>query len=351
MSENRKVIWIQNLRAICCMLIVLLHIVDGWLKSNTIELAMYSGRWWLDNVFIQVFVKSAVPIFIMISGTLLLNPEKELKLEKIIKYIIRMVLIIISFGLFYCLIEQFVYDKFSNPLKSIGLSILHVFENKSWGIMWYMYMMIGLYALTPMIKTFVNNTNDKTLIFTLIVLFTVSSIVPTINYLLNVELTTFYLDGFIFVFYYMMGYCIAYKMKLWMKKTKTKTILYMIEGFSLIGYLCWLIFLNGYYDYTKLNTNNNFFVVMWSIFIYYLFSNEIIKIKECKILNYIAKYSFGIFLIHTFWLNVINKGLNIYPDILPTGIGEFTFFIGIMIVSIISCAILYRIPIFNKILK
>lgn len=345
MNENKKIIWIQNLRALACILIVLLHIIDGWLKSNQIQLTMYSSRWWIDNVFMQIFVRTAVPIFIMISGALLLNPNKDIKFEKIIKYITRMLLIIVTFGLFYCLIEQFVYDRFNNPLKSVEISILHMFENKSWGVMWYIYMMIGLYVITPLIKAFINNTDNKSLVFTLIILFIVSFMIPTINYLFNVELTNFYLEGFAYIFYYMMGYFIAYRLK---ELIKQKNI-YIFGVISLVGFFSLLIFKNSYY--TEFNTNINCFIAMWSMFIYYLFSNEIIKIKENKILNIIAKYSFGIFLIHTFWLNIINKGLNIYPDILLSGIGELVFLIGTMDISILSCIILYRLPLFRKILK
>ena len=33
-ENNKKIIWIQNLRAIASMLIILLHVVDGWIISN-----------------------------------------------------------------------------------------------------------------------------------------------------------------------------------------------------------------------------------------------------------------------------------------------------------------------------
>lgn len=346
MSEEKKIVWIQNLRAIACVLIVLLHVIDGWLKSNSIQLTTYSNRWWIDNVLVQIFVQIAVPIFIMISGALLLNPKKDLNLKKIIKYMTKMILIIITFGFFYCLIEQFVHDKFSNPLGSIGNAILHVFENKSWGIMWYVYMLIGIYAITPLLKAFINTTDGKTFIFILSVLFVVSSFVPTINALFNIELTNFYLDGFIFIFYYMVGYFIAYRLKSFQN---SKKIIYFLGIISLIVFLILLVLKNGYY--TELNTNDNCFIAIWSMFVFYLFSNEIIKIKENRILNYIAKYSFGIFLVHTFWLNIINKGLNIYPDILPSGIGEVVFLIGIMAISVISCIVLYKLPFFKNILK
>lgn len=89
---------------------------------------------------------------------------------------------------------------------------------------------------------------------------------------------------------------------------------------------------------------------MWSMFIFYLFSSKRISIKENKILNCISKYSFGIYLIHTFWLNIANKGLHIFPNILPIGIGELAFWIIALILSILSCMIIYKLPILKRIL-
>ena len=218
-KENKEILWINNLRGIACALIVLLHVIDGWLNTNSIQLDKYSAYWWLDNVIIQVLVRIGVPIFIMITGTLLLNPKKEIKLKKIIKYIIRMLIILTTFGLFYCLIEQFMTDGLKNPMNTILVSILNLFEQKSWVIMWYIYMLIGLYAITPILKAFINNTNDETFIFVLMVLFVFSSVVPTINFIFNIKLTTFYLSGFIYIFYYLMGYFITYKITSIVNKT------------------------------------------------------------------------------------------------------------------------------------
>lgn len=351
MKENKKITWIQNLRALACVLIVLLHVIDGWLKPNGIQLEQFSIRWWLDNVIIQICVRVGVPIFIMITGALLLNPEKNLELKKVIKYITRMILILLTFGFAFCLIEGFLTDKLSNPIKTLGESFLHVLENKSWGIMWYIYMLIGLYVLTPALKIILKELDEKNLMFLIGVLFFTSSVIPTLNYTFNINLTDFYLGNAIYIFYYLIGYVIAYKKELIVKATKHYIYIYIYGAIGLIGYMMLLVFKNNFYDYSLINNNNICFIAMWSMFIFYLFSNNTIKIKENKTINIIAKYSFGIYLVHTFWLNIINKGFKIFPDVMPVFIGEFIFWIIAVSLSLISCIILYRLPILKKILK
>ena len=345
-ENNKKIIWIQNLRAIACMLIILLHVVDGWIISNNYILLQYSARWWLDCVIIQIITRIGVPCFIMISGALLLNPEKEINLDKILKYIIRMLIILATFGLFFCFCEEIGTNKIYNIPKQLGIIVLNLFQAKSGNVMWYIYMIIGLYIITPVLRSFVKNEDCKTIFFVLCSLFLTSSVVPTINYIFNISITSFYLDKFIYIFYYLSGYYIYQNCN---KENKKQFI--TIGFIGLTGYVLLLIFKNYYYNRVLLNFNINSFVLMMSITFFYIFKECKVTNINNKILNYISKYSFGIYLIHTFWLNFFNKLLKVFPDVLPLGIGEIVFFMSSLILSLFSCVIVYRIPVFKKILN
>ena len=143
-----------------------------------------------------------------------------------------MILILLTFGFSFCLIEGFWTDKLSNPIKTLGVSFLHVLENKSWGIMWYVYMLIGLYALTPTLRTIVKNLDDKNLLFLLGLIFVTSSVIPTINYIFNINLTNFYLGNAIYIFYYLIGYVIAYKKELIAKVAKHYIYIYIRSNWT-----------------------------------------------------------------------------------------------------------------------
>lgn len=77
--ENKAVCQIVSLRAFAAMSVVLLHVVSGWTSGGVI----LGVRWLLDEVVIQILVRWAVPCFIMISGGLLLNPEKDMPHEHV----------------------------------------------------------------------------------------------------------------------------------------------------------------------------------------------------------------------------------------------------------------------------
>ena len=74
---------------------------------------------------------------------------------------------------------------------------------------------------------------------------------------------------------------------------------------------------------------NNIFIVLYSILIFNIAveSAFLEKISKNIFVKEIARYSFGIYILHPVFLNVLNKGLHIYPDILPAIAGEALFFI------------------------
>lgn len=67
------------------------------------------------------------------------------------------------------------------------------------------------------------------------------------------------------------------------------------------------------------------------------------EISRSELISVISKYSFGIYLFHPIFLNLLNKGLHIFPDILPVGIGEIVFFVAAFASSFVATWALCRI--------
>lgn len=68
-------------------------------------------------------------------------------------------------------------------------------------------------------------------------------------------------------------------------------------------------------------------------------------------IGFIAKYSFGIYPIQCFWLNILNKGLYIYPSAFPLVVGEFGVFAVVLAALMVSSMVMYRLLGFRKILR
>ena len=132
-------------------------------------------------VLLQPLIKFAVPSFIMISGCLLLNPKRNININKIKKYILKMISILLVFGFAYCLLENIFDFGFDNIFKLIYESIINLFQEKSWDHMWYIYMLIGLYMITPLLRKFVDTADSDVAKFVLVMMFIFSIVIPMIN--------------------------------------------------------------------------------------------------------------------------------------------------------------------------
>jgi len=339
--ENKKIQWVENIRVFACIAVVLLHVITGWLNFvNDVQLS--NIRWLLDNVIIQVLTRTSVPLFMMISGFLLLNPDKDINITKIKKYIFKIVIILFIFGFAFALIKNIFLDGFNNPLNLIAKSFINLIQEESWNHLWYLYILIGLYILLPILRKFIKYASDDEIKFILIALFILSFLIPTINDIFNLNITSFYLgsDKFYAIFYLIIGYYIG------TNKLISKKIIYIGGIIGIIGYtaLCFLIDFKTYYHIS------NVFIGMYAVFLFELFSTYKLKLPTNRITANIANYSLVIYIMHPFWITLLTRGFNIYPDILPVFIGELAFFVCVMTLSYTSAYIFSKIPYLNKLL-
>ncbi len=269
----------------------------------------------------------------MISGYLLLNPNKNVDIPKIKKYIFKILCFIVLFGYGYLLMELL----FTKKLNLLGLYklIIDVLEGNVWAHLWYLYMLVGLYIITPLLRYFIKNANKETIKFTMLSLFIVAIIIPTFNEIFNMHISEFYLESFKYIFIYMLGYFLGQT-----DIIKDKVV-YICGIVGIIGYFILLYFLGN-------DSQTNMFVLFESVLIFRLMSSGKLKIKDNKLINLISKYSLGIYLVHQFYLNLLYKVLNIFPDILPIFVGEMFILILVLILSLLTSAIMYRLPIIKK---
>ena len=100
------------------------------------------------------------------------------------------------------------------------------------------------------------------------------------------------------------------------------------------------------------NQPENLFAALYSTAIFSLSADSrfLEKCSENILISQVSKYSFGIYLIHPFFLNVLNKVMHVFPDILPIGIGEAAFFGVAAAGAYLTTRLLCKISIMRKIL-
>lgn len=99
MPDHKTIHYLNVLRLFACLLVVLSHVIGTALQTYSaglMEVQIYILKG------IHNCIRWHVPIFVMISGALFLDPEKSITVKKMYtKYIFRIVLGIIIWGIIY----------------------------------------------------------------------------------------------------------------------------------------------------------------------------------------------------------------------------------------------------------
>ena len=140
-----RIISFDVMRIVAAFAVVFQHIGgQNWPSSFP------SAEWELRNMWVSL-AQWSVPMFIMISGALFLNPEKPLVIKKL--YGKNLLRIVYTF-LFWSAVYVICIEGFENGPIIAFVSVL-----KGPPHFWFLKVMIGLYILIPMLKAVVADRN------------------------------------------------------------------------------------------------------------------------------------------------------------------------------------------------
>ena len=325
---KKRILWIDLLKFIGLIGVLLMHII-----GNTIN--TYGGLKVNANniyIYLALFFEFVIPLFVMISGMMLLSKENLSYKYIFKKYILKIILIIVIIGSSMILLEELFINK-TLSINLINKLITRLITGDIWTHMWYLYLLLGLYLLTPIFNIITNNIEQKNYKILLIILFAISILLPHIENLINLKTPLNYLNISGFIFYYFYGHYL-YKFNI---SKKYKIINYVLSFVSII-YLIFYIKEHASLNYLLSYTTFIPFIIASSIIL--LFKDKDIKSKFNNPINSIGECSLGIYVFHQFFINIIFKvlkikfiinypylGLLLYLIIIFTLSYSFTYFI------------------------
>lgn len=160
---------ISILRAIACLMVVVLHIATNLLGT-------YDQNWMAGNVY-DSFTRACVPIFIMISGATLLSRHEPLSVY-FRKRALRIIPPLLFWSLFYLAWRSYCGEHIGNWLLAIlkGPTMYHL---------WYFYALIGMYLFIPVLRIFFMGSSKQEQLWFIWMWLAVCSIIPSVQILLD----------------------------------------------------------------------------------------------------------------------------------------------------------------------
>lgn len=300
-----KNIYISYLRIIATLFVVLIHASTGFLPAFDAS----SFNWNYAN-WINAATRCAVPIFVALSGALLLPKEEN----TVLFYKKRLPKIFYPFAFWTIIYIIYYFYRYTNfSVLSISQVLNITWDKVLHGAnahLWYLYMIIGLYFTLPFLKKIIQQASIREIEIFLLLWFLSLFVNYKMfyNYFPKIDLTFF--SGY--VGYLVLGYYLS------IKSFSIRPITPYI-GYILVvlftGYMTWYLSTKQhkydptYYNYLFFNTA--LATTFLFLAIKYTFAN---KQTMPSWLNTIDRYSFSIYLIHILPLNYIHPWVTKYMD-------------------------------------
>lgn len=335
----QRTIYFDYLRVIACFAVIILH-VSALQYSAYVESPF---EWSVINVYDSA-TRFCVPIFIMISGALFLDPARKISLMRL--YTHNILRIVTSFLFWSFIYACYVYTPNEAP------SFITLFL---WGHvhMWFLWLIVGLYMLIPVLRTIAQNRLvmkyflflSVTLGFVIPFVFEfIRSFIPSLSQIvvmgemcyekLHIQLFSGYTS------YFVLGYYL-HSTQINRKKENIFLVLGMFAGIS-IAVLTYMLF-NKIGPVDEAFDNYDTLLVLLETVAVFLFVKRFAN-RESKIVLSLSQHSFGIYLIHMLVYYML--GPNTLTVNLIMGIPLVSIWVLVASYVIILC--LSRIPVVNR---
>ena len=341
-KNNQRIIAFDVLRIIAAFAVVWLHT-----SAQRFEDCFPSNEWMVMNVY-DSMVRWSVPVFIMISGAIFLDPSRNVDMKKLYtKNVTRIILIFFFWSIVYAIYEGIGEDGIAGFVSDIIKGPYHF---------WFLRMLIGLYIVVPILRMIVTDKKIGLyfIILAIVTAFCIPMLFPVISrfHADTGEFFKNYYNSFEikiatgYVGYFVLGYYLSTNDL----RHFQKYMFYFLGVVSVIIVSILTFFVSKeanapseeYYNYLNIFT----FLEATALFV---FVKEIkIPTKYHPLLIKVSKMTLGIYIIHILVLEIAD-------DIFGINTTTFDPLFSIpcfsCLIFVISCGIvlfLYKIPFLRK---
>ncbi|MNJ93176.1 Inner membrane protein YiaH [compost metagenome] len=331
--------YISNLRNIATFAVIVLHVTAPFvLQFNKISFA----SWQLANL-LDSALRFGVPIFVMISGAVLLERSESLNsfLSKRLKRIF--------LPFFFWSIVYFIFTYAGSFQKSTVLQLFQILINKlltgTYYHLWYVYMILGVYLFIPIIRKWAQNSTKQELQYFLLLW--------AITLFINTDIAKYIPSVEVLYFSKYLGYLVlGHYLDKHVETKSSKNTLYLI--FFVLGTTLTLVS-TSYLSITENKLNITYYnylspnVCLIAIGVFLLGKSFLHTTN--KTLISLDRNSYGIYLVHVLVLHYIYRIIPLLKIDTQTPLKLFAFIISISIVTYILSYFLIRLLAINKKIK
>jgi len=319
-SLNKRLYWADCARIFSMLAVILLHCASFDLELKTKE---NNDSRWIIILFYNCITRFGVPVFVLLSGTFILDPSKPFSFKRLFKRnILRLVTAYIFWSfvnaIFYIFSDENAPSLFS--LEFLGQFFIRFVGGQEY--LWFIYMIIGCYLISPFLRYFSDDIVMARYFLILALFF--GSLLPSLYNLFSALRMEEAADGvniwinrwhfhftLEFVGYFVAGYHFYKYVDI--KSFNVRFFLYLFTILDIVFIIC------GTY-YAEVHDPNNDYshhfrgtnvisIVYYSMVVFIFFKHEIGEIyfshKAIKIISKWSSLTFGMYLSHLIFRDML----------------------------------------------
>lgn len=343
--KSSRILYLDLLKILSIYFVILIHVTaENWYDD-------IQGVYWLVNNGYNALSRWGVPVFCMVSGALLLS--RDIPIRKIYThYLPRIALLLLIWGLAY------------EVLTAGGLSVevllggvRNLLRGKAYSHLWYLYMIMGLYIITPPLRAMIRGAEQKTLTYFLVCAFLFAVALPrllTLSWLepyggwinkLDVQLFGGY------IFYYVAGwYLHQFALPKWARRT-----LYLCGGLLLVGAMVVSEIRSLQLNYQYVNYGVfSLGTAVFSLALFVLCRSVSPRLEQSpwlsRMISFTGPLTFGIYLCH-FMVEKLLLRFGLHSNVIHPLLGAPLVSLLIFLLSGGICWLLRKIPLLRRLVE
>lgn len=309
-TSSKKFFYADLIRVLAVFMVMLIHssatLLNKWDK-------LPFDYWMWGNAY-DSLARASVPLFVMLSGALILGKQEDTRsffkkrFSKLLFPFAFWVAAYINWRIFYI-----------GEVLPVDKLIISIFTGPVYYHLWYLYMVMGLYLVTPVLRKLLKVIEHHELNYLFILWFLWNAVLPLISYLIwlyagysvNLGIKIPMVAGY--TGYYILGFCLA-------KREFPKSVVWGWTGIFLVStaltFLGTWIFTDAakgfqaiLYDYFSLT------VVLQAISMFILLKHMgeslegTVSAGVRNVMSLIGRYSLGMYLVHVMLLALFADGV------------------------------------------
>ena len=304
-TQGGRVAYADLLRCAAMVAVIVVHVSGAQLANTAVGSAAFQALNLYDGL-----THWCVPVFTMLSGMFLLDPQHSLPPSKLLGHILRVAVALVVWGLFYALVALYPTDGLS--WATVAGALRDVLLGHTSFHLWFLYMIVGLYLVTPALRAFVRGASRGDFHWFFLLVFLFASLIPTVLRLRPSQTLSLYVNNLNIhlVMGYVGYYVLGYYLKAFTLNRPAEYLIYLLGilgAVVTVGGTAWLSQQRGTLAQTFYNYDSpNIALMSVAVFVFFRYVLGVSEERSRRQrMSGAAQVSFGVYLVHLFFIQIL----------------------------------------------